>query len=234
MGKTDFKVVDLTHSLSSDIPCWDGNCGFHLAMETDYKDCSGPDFFRIQKITTLAGTGTHMDAPAHCFSGAKAIDALDLKNLVTDCAVIKVNDVVDENYIVMPEMVEKFEKENGKIRPNTFVIIYTGWDKYWNTPEKYRNNLQFPSVHESTAKLLLERDIAGLGTDTLSADATGKSFPVHRAILGAGKYLVENIANANDLSSTGARIFVMPIKIKEGTEAPIRLVALLDYEQSSS
>src|ERR1700731_2552559 len=120
MEKLDFKIVYLTHTLSPEIPCWDGDCGFNLAMEIDYKDCSGPDFFRTQKITTRAGMGTHMDAPAHCFSGAKTIDVLDLENLVTDCAVIKVNDVADKNYVVMPEMIWKFEKENGKIKPNTF------------------------------------------------------------------------------------------------------------------
>jgi kynurenine formamidase len=63
---------------------------------------------------------------------------------------------------------------------------------------------------------------------TPSADARGgEDFPVHRAILGAGKYLVENVANAKELPPTGARIFVMPMKIKDGTEAPIRLVALV-------
>jgi kynurenine formamidase len=225
MKKLDFKVVDLTHTLSPEIPCWDGDCGFHLALESDYKDCPGPDFFRTQTISSRAGMGTHIDAPAHCFPGARTIEALDIQDLITDCAVIKVNDVADEKYVIMPGIIEKFERENGAIRPNTFIIFCTGWSKYWSTPGKYRNNLQFPSVHESTAKLLLQRNIAGLGTDTLSADAQGKSFPVHRAILGAGKYLVENITNLDDLPPTGAKIFVMPIKIKEGTEAPIRLIA---------
>jgi kynurenine formamidase len=95
----------------------------------------------------------------------------------------------------------------------------------WDNKEKYRNNLQFPSIHEDTAKLLLERNIAGLGVDTLSADTGKNGFPVHRAILSAGKYLVENIANANTLPSVGAKICVLPIKIKEGTEAPVRLLA---------
>ncbi len=218
------RLVDLTHSLSPEIPCWDGDCGFSLTIETDYKDCTGPDRFRTQKIETRAGMGTHIDAPAHCFQGAKTIDALDLKDLVTDCAVIKVHDIADENYIITPEVLKEFEKKNGIIQTNTFVIFHTGWDKHWST-EKYRNSLRFPSVHEETAKLLLQRNISGLGTDTLSADARGESFPVHRCILGAGKYLVENIVNARELPSTGAKIFIMPTKIKGGTEAPIRLVA---------
>jgi kynurenine formamidase len=150
-----------------------------------------------------------------------------MEELVTDCVVIDVSSEAKEDYIAMPEVVEKFEKENRKINPGTFVIFYTGWDKYWETPEKYRNDYKFPSIHESTAQLLIERNITGIGTDTLSADTGVAGFPVHRTILGAGKYLVENIANAKELPSTGAKIFVLPMKIKGATEAPVRLVALI-------
>lgn len=220
------KIIDLTHALSSDIPRWDDSCGFELKLVTDYKDCAPPDLFRTQKIAADLSLGTHMDAPAHCIPGAKTIDALRLEDLVADCAVIKI-DGAGEDHVAMPDAVERFERENGAIQPNTFVIFCTGWDKHWDDPKKYRNGLKFPSVHESTAKLLLERGITGLGIDALSADARGESFPVHRAILGAGKYLVENVANADQLPATGAKIFVMPVKIKEGTEAPIRLVAII-------
>lgn len=66
-----------------------------------------------------------------------------------------------------------------------------------------------------------------IGIDTLSPDAGGKDFPVHRVILGAGKYIVENIANAAAVPPTGAKILIMPVKIKDGTEAPVRLVAVV-------
>ena len=174
-----------------------------------------------------SGIGTHVDAPAHCIPGGKTIDKLEMKDLVADCVVIDVSIEANEDYVAMPEVVEKFEKEYGEIKPNSFVIFYTGWDKHWNNTEKYRNNHKFPSVHESTAELLLKRNIAGLGIDTLSADTGADGFKVHNAILGAGKYLVENIANGNVLPPIGAKIFVLPIKIKDGTEAPVRLIGLI-------
>jgi len=223
----ELKIVDLTHTLSPDVPSWDGSCGFELSIATDYKDCTPPDLFRIQKVKCGTGIGTHMDAPAHVISGGRTIDNLTLEELVTDCVVIDVSSEADENYIIMPEVVENFEKEYGKIKPNSFVIFYTGWDKFWGDREKYNNKHKFPSVDVSTAKLLLERNITGLGIDTLSSDTGNNGFPVHRAILGANKYLVENIANAKELPPMGAKSLVLPMKIKEGTEAPIRLIALL-------
>lgn len=217
-------IIDLTHTLSSDIPSFDGDCCFSVHIATDYKDCTPPNLFCVQKIEAKAGAGTHMDAPAHCFEISATIDELELKNLLTDCIVIHI-DKADANYLAMPDVVHSFEEEYGTIPPNAFVVFHTGWDKHWSNPKQYRNDLHFPSIHEETAKLLLERDVAGIGIDTLSPDAGGKDYPVHRVILGAGKYLVENVANAKNVPPTGARILIAPMKIKGGTEAPIRLIA---------
>lgn len=223
----DFKIVDLTHRLLPEIPTWDGSCGFELSINTDYKDCTPPDLFRTQKVKCGAGIGTHMDAPAHVKEGGITIDKLNLEELITDCVVIDVSAVADAAYMIKPEVVEKFEKEHGEIKSNSFVIFYTGWDKRWGNREKYINDHKFPSVDKSTAELLLKRNITGLGIDTLSADTGANGFPVHQLILGADKYLVENIANAKELPPIGAKSFVLPMKIKDGTEAPIRLIALI-------
>jgi kynurenine formamidase len=223
----DFKVIDLTHTIHSDIPGWDGDCGFSMSIKTDYKDCTPPDIFRTNQINMGLGTGTHMDSPAHAIPNGITIDNLDINNLVTGCVVIDVSKIADENYKIMPEVVEEFEKRNGEIPSNSFVIFYTGWDKNWEDKKKYHNNHNFPSVDENTAKLLIERNIAGLGIDTLSADTGKNGFPVHNLILGDGKYLVENIANAKDVPETGAKILVLPMKIKDAAEAPIRLIALI-------
>lgn len=223
----EIKPIDLTHTLSATTPFWDGSCGFTLSINGDYTECTPPDLFRTQKIQMNAGIGTHMDAPAHCIPGARTIESLNLEELIVDCVVIHLRDSVDENYLIMPSSIEEFEKEYGKIPAHSFVIFYTGWEKYWNDQDKYINNHNFPAVDVSTAKLLLERDIAGLGIDTLSPDTGKNGFGVHQAILGAGKYLVENIANAKLLPPTGAKIAVLPMKIEGGTEAPIRLVGFI-------
>ena len=52
---------------------------------------------------------------------------------------------------------------------------------------------------------------------------------VHRLILGAGKYIVENIANANCLPATGCYTLALPIKSVAASESPIRLIALCTW-----
>jgi kynurenine formamidase/GNAT superfamily N-acetyltransferase len=218
-----YQVVDLTHTVSSSIPTWEGGCGFLLHTTQDYKDVG----FRIQRFEMVAGIGTHMDAPCHQVAGGGSIDDLPLSDLIAPCVVIDVSSKVHERYKVSVEDILEFEKEHGKIPGSSFVILRTGWDRFWDTPEKYRNNLVFPSVSVEAATALLQRGICGLGIDTLSPDSFDGGFDVHSTLLGAKKYIVENIANSSLLPPTGSSIVCAPIKVEGGAEAPVRLIGLL-------
>jgi len=217
--------IDLTHTLNPTVPNWNGNCGFKNNVVVNYADCKTKTKFCVQTFEMNAGIGTHMDAPAHCFSDGKTISDIPLGQLINPCVVINIADKCHESYQVSIDDILHFEKQYGKIEKHHFVIIRTGWDKYWSQPEKYRNNLKFPTVSSDVAELLLQREIVGLGIDTLSPDSDSGDFPVHDLVLGAGKYIVENIANAHLLPPTNSYVIALPLKIKDGTESPIRLIA---------
>lgn len=222
-----FTFIDLTHSLSPTIPQWGENCGFQHKTECDYTDCDTDVKFRVQKFEMSAGIGTHMDAPAHCIPGGLTIADIPLEKLITPCVVIDISEKANERYSLSRKDIIDFENKYGIIPANTFVIIYTGWGKLWNQPIKYRNNLVFPSVSKEAAELFIERNITGLGIDTLSPDRAEDGFPVHQLLLNSGKYIIENVANCNNLPCVGAFIIALPIKIKDATEAPIRLVGMI-------
>lgn len=232
-----FSLIDLTHTLSPHIPAWNLQCGFQHSITLDYSDCLSDIKFCVQQINTPAGIGTHMDAPSHCIPGGAHINELPLKQLIAPCVVIDVSagvltkadvsDRADEHYVVTPDDIATFEKKYGTIAPGSFVIIRTGWDRLWNEPARYHNNVVFPSVSPAAAQILLDRGIVGLGIDTLSPDLQSAGFQVHSLLLGAGKYIVENVAHADLLPPVGSFSLALPIKIEGGTEAPIRLIGLI-------
>lgn len=225
--KFPYRVIDLTHTIDENSPSWDGSCGFKHEIKLDY-DCSSAVQFRVQQIKMNAGIGTHMDAPAHCIPGASTIDELQLSNLIAPCIVIDVSKSAHERYSVSPEDIKDFEKNHGTINHGSFIMIQTGWEQFWCDSEKYRNNHLFPSISGAAAELLLDRGIVGLGIDTLSPDRSEDAYPVHALILGAGKYIIENAANLSSLPAKGSFILALPIKTKGGTEAPLRLIGLVD------
>src|SRR5579885_927188 len=227
LGLNDFTFIDLTHSLSADVPHWGVDVGFkYNARYIQTPESARQVRFRVQRLEMSAGIGTHLDAPSHCFENGQAVAAIPLQSLISPCRVIDVSAKAHETYSVTEEDIALFEEEFGTIPRGAFVIIYTGWDQRWNQPEKYRNEKIFPNVSVEAARLLLSRGITGLGIDTLSPDAFGSSFPVHELILGAGKYIIENVANANQLDPADGYVFALPMKISDGTEAPMRLIGM--------
>lgn len=232
MLSKNFKCIDLSHPINAQIPTWDGSCGFDLDLLCDYENCDSSTKFRVQKLNMKAGAGTHLDAPLHCFSRGKSIDQIPLKDLVLPSIVINVADKAKADYQLSIVDIQNFESDHGNIPSNHLVIIYTGWSKYWNDPSKYRSedsqgHMHFPSVSSKAAEYLLERNVNGLAIDTLSPDLPGNDYPVHRLFLGAGKYIIENIAQANQLPPRGAQVIAAPLKIEGGTEAPLRMIGIV-------
>ncbi len=55
----------------------------------------------------------------------------------------------------------------------------------------------------------------------------------HTRILSLNLFGIENVNNLGQLPPVGAKVYIMPIKIEEGSGAPIRLVGMWDDESES-
>ncbi len=223
-----YQLIDLTHALDSTIPTWNSACGFNHDVHMDYSDCTGEDTFRVMKVKMHAGIGTHMDAPSHCIAKGKCIDDFDVNDLILPCVVIDVVSQCHEQYSLSAQDIADFESQFGPIVQNSCVMVKTGWSKFWNEPLRYHNNHVFPSISPEAVDLLLERKVSAIGIDTLSPDRPQDGFKVHKAFLGAGKIIIENVANLDNMPPLGSFVMILPIKIKDGTEAPVRLVGLIE------
>jgi kynurenine formamidase len=227
-----YRLIDLTHTLACTIPTWPGRCGFNHDLHMDYSQCQGKDQFRVMTLKMHAGIGTHMDAPSHMIVGGKCIDDFDVNELIMPCVVIDVSDQCHERYTLAVQDVVDFESKYGPIPKGSCVMVNTGWEKFWDTPVRYHNTHVFPSVSLEAALFLLDRGVSALGIDTLSPDRPENGFNVHRTFLDAGKILIENVANLNKMPCVGAFVMALPLKVKDGTEAPMRLVGLIKREKN--
>lgn len=225
------RVIDLTHLVDSGAPTWNGTIGYRVATLLDYADCSaesGP--FCVQSMKMYAGVGTHIDMPAHCIPGGLMVDELELAQMVVGCSVVDVSEQAHEAYVVSPVDIAVYEQQYGRIPQGNFVIIHTGWGRYWPSSDLYRNDFKFPTISVDTAKMLVDRKIVGVGIDTLSPDGANGGFPVHRMLLGAGIYIVENVANAERMPPVNSWVVVAPMKIGGTTEAPVRLLGFVSKD----
>ncbi len=223
-----FAVVDLTHTMAVGMPSFSGQPNYLQELSAEYKRG-----FAMNSLLMLEHAGTHMDAPAHLIQGGQEVSDLKLQNLWAPLFIINIASKSEKNagYQMSPVDILDFEKNHGKIPAGGFVVASTGWDKHWSNPDRYRNvvngTMLFPTFSSETADLLLAREIAGIGIDTLSPDGPDSEFPVHHKILGAGKVILENLNNLSKVPHTGASIMALPLKIKGGAESPVRAVAII-------
>ena len=222
-----YRFVDLSHPLDPHVPTWNGSCGFQSEIKLDYDKG-----LRVQQVKMHAGVGTHLDAPAHFFEGGSDIAGIPLERLIIPAFCLDLSTVAHETYQISRADLLAFEKRYGSIEKGSLFIGYTGWSVRWNKPDLYRNEdsahrMRFPTFSREAALLLLERDVAGIAIDTLSPDPEASDFPVHKLLLGSGKFIIENIASANRLPPIGAYVICLPLRAVGLTECAIRAVGLL-------
>lgn len=220
-------LIELTHLLTPHVPTWGGSCGFCLEIKKDYDR-----MFRVQQIKMHAGVGTHMDAPSHRFEDGGSIESIPLEQLIVPACVIDVSAQAHADYELSCEDVERYERDHGKIVKNALVIVHTGWGRFWSQPDAYRNvdakgQMHFPAISGAAGELLVERDVAGIAIDTISPDCLDQTYPVHKAVLGAGKYIIENIAQCALMPPRGGYVIALPLRAKDATECPARVVGLV-------
>ncbi len=230
------KIIDLTYPLNKSNAYWPGPSYSPFKYET---------VATLNENGVFSGTystpehlGTHIDAPNHFEDNKLSVDKLKLESLVGPAFVLDISEKVENNanYELTIDDITIWENANGRIQERSIVLLNTGWWKRWNDYEKYKNSdddnvLHFPGYSEESARFLIEkRNINGIGIDTLSADfGMSPKFPVHHIINGAGKYILENVANLDKLPPSGATLLIAPIKIEGGSGGQARIWAILGF-----
>ena len=227
------KAVDLTQPLYNGMPYWPGTEPVKIERLADYDKG-----YRMHKFTMWENIGTHVDSPSHFVAGKgkRTIDQLSLNQLIVPIAVINLQSkvVVNDDYMMSVADITEWESRNGKLKPGCLFVMNTGWYKKFSNPHEYVNQdkegvLHFPGFSPAAAKLLVERQVAGIGIDTLSLDpGNDLSFPVHNIILAANKFQIENLNNLDALPTTGAVAVIGVLPVRDGSQAQARVIALYE------
>lgn len=229
-GKT--RVLDLSYPISDKMVPWPGDA---KAFEANTNATVEKEGYFTRSFWMLEHYGTHMDAPAHFPPGTTTVDKIPPERLFGPAVVLDVTKEAerDPDYQLSAKDVFAWERKHGSIPAGAIVLLRTGWSKRWPDVARYRNQdvngkMHFPGFSVESAKVLLERRVNGLGCDTLSIDpGNSPDFPVHRLVLGAGVYLLENLADLSGLPEAGALLIAAPIKLEGGSGGAVRAFALL-------
>jgi len=239
------RVVDLTETLAPEFPPISlppemGQVWPFRIEEVARYDERGPAWY-WNGFETGEHTGTHFDAPIHWVSGKdlpeNSVDQINPAKFVGPACVLDVTADVqkDSDFLLTVERIERWEAEHGRIPAGAWVLLRTGWSK--RTDPKQYINLQDDGPHtpgmvkECSELLARDRDVLGLGVETVGTDAGRAAtfdppFPNHYVMHGSGKFGLAGLCNLDQLPPTGAVVIAAPLKIVNGSGSPLRVIAI--------
>ncbi|MBO9204457.1 MULTISPECIES: cyclase family protein [Niastella] len=232
------KWIDLTYSFSEQTLYWPNNpTGFKLDTQANGITPAG-FYYSSNAFSAPEHGGTHLDAPVHFAKAHQTTDQVPLEHLTGGAIVIDVSEraLKEADYLISVQDIEAWEKANGKIPDSTIVLFRTGYGKYYPDAKKYFGtdekgagaipHLHFPGIDPAAAEWLVRRQVKAVGLDTPSIDyGQSKDFKTHQVLLAKDIPAFENVANLDQLPVTGAYIVALPMKIRNGSGGPLRIIA---------
>jgi kynurenine formamidase len=223
------RARDLTHLFREGFPVYTGDPPARETLVT----IPANGFYK-QRWTFDEHSGTHMDAPGHFTVGGRLSPQITPQELFVPACVIDISARVATNpdSVVTVDDLRDFERRHGRIPKGAGVFMYSGWESRVNDPAAYKNvgadtRFHFPGFGVDAVDWLLERrSIKCIGVDTLSLDnGPSQTFDVHKLLLGADKYGLENLANLKTIPPRGAETAVGLVPWEEGSGGPCRVIA---------
>jgi kynurenine formamidase len=240
------RVVDLTQTLSPEFPAlvlppqfgqvW----AFKQERICQY-DEKGPGWY-WNNFSCGEHTGTHFDAPIHWITGkdfpANTVETITPSLFIGPACVVDASKEVAANpdWVLTVEFLEAWEASHGSIPAGAWLLFRTDWSKRIVDPAAFVNmredGAHTPGPSQAAVEWLIQRNVRGFGVETINTDA-GQSYawpvgyPCHTLMHGANKLGLQCLTNLDQLPATGAVIVSAPLKIKDGSGSPLRVLALI-------
>jgi kynurenine formamidase len=226
------KYVDMTHTITPQIPVWAGFASPTFSQTIDPKTGKiytyAADGFQASAYNLPTDQlGTQLDPPAHWNPNYPAIDELPPTFAIRPLCVISIVDKVakDPNYsLSVPDIID-WEKTHGQVPPGSVVFVRSDWSKKWPDPA-LATLTKFPGVSLAALKFLhLQRGILMHGHETLDTDST-PNLEGEGWLLRNGYTQGEGIANLDQVPETGALVVIGYPKFGGGTGGYARYIAI--------
>ena len=215
--------IDLTMTVSEDLPAFPGSPSPHVIPWETIAD----DGYNLELVFMSTHTGTHIDAPRHFVRRGATVDRIPPSRLVCEAVVLGLAGR-DASMPITWSDVAAAAPQSGLPAPGEALVIRTGWS---DRTERDSYFGRCPGLSADAARRIASLRPALVGIDSPSIDAgNASSFPAHKALLGAGIPVVENLTGLMKIRTERFRLAVLPLKLGGGTGAPARALCLGEVE----
>ncbi|MFC7020330.1 MULTISPECIES: cyclase family protein [Haloarcula] len=212
--------IDLTQTLAEDSPTLPP---LHPKPEFEDYATLEEDDYNSTLLHLETHCGTHMDAPTHFLSKDeyRTIEEITVDEMVTEGVVCDFTDKAPGEGIGRDELAAQCEAHD--LQAGDYLILDCGMAPA--DTETYLKNFVYPE--ESAAEYMVERDIACVAIDALSADKPGATLEehhVHYTLLPEDILIVEGVANLEGVSPGRYDVICTPIPYANRDGSQVRLL----------
>ncbi len=226
-------MLDGGVSSSADSFALGGHVGTHIDALCHFS-CGGKLYGGVE------AAGVQNDSTGFTKLSVDAIAPILRRAVLLDIATEHKVDALPTEFAITPDHLNAALKTaRTTIHPGDVVLVRTGWGRYFGNFAKFvtggedsnpRHGAAGPGPELEAAQWLSERKVFAAGSDTIAFERVpAASMPVHvHLLVESGIHIIEAL-DLEQLSRDGVREFVFiaaPLKIRGGTGAPIRPMAL--------
>ncbi|MGM5471248.1 cyclase family protein [Flavobacteriaceae bacterium LMO-SS05] len=235
-------IIDLTHEFSDETIYWVTAKEFELEIVAKGPTDQG-FYYSANNFSGAEHGGTHIDAPIHFAENKQSVNEIPLEKLIGNAIKIDVsqNALKNRDYLISIDDFKNWEThQNMQIPDGSIVLLETGYSKFYPDKKTYLGTdergpdaikqLHFPGLSPEAATWLVEeRNIHAIGLDTPSIDfGQSTNFESHVALLSKNIPAFENLTNLDQLPLKDFFVIALPMKIKDGSGGPLRIVAIIE------
>lgn len=206
------KMIDLSHSITEDMPLFPGSRAPRLERIL-VQGC------KETNLNLNSHLGTHVDAPAHTEENGACLDALPVDRFFGLCQKLDVSQFrggsIPKSFL---------EEQEATLACCKFLALHSGYDQHWGEDAYFDG---YPTLSEEAAQYLAEfEELSGVAMDMVSADVIdSRELPIHHILLGSGKLIIENLCNLHEVIGELFLLSALPLQYPQADASPLRAVA---------
>lgn len=220
-ASTASQWIWISHILAQDTPAYGG--GKSLGISHEKSLCAG-DSCNAVRLDLHNHLGSHVDAPLHFIPDGQAVEAYPPEDWMFSRPLL-VDLPLEGPVLITPDLLEP-QLPPG-VLAHDLLIIRTGFEQYRGEERFWKES---PGLSATLAPWLQEKfsDLSAIGVDCISISSLQhreEGRHAHRALLGSGLRLFEDLALAALKQHRLKQVIAMPLRFENADGAPCSIVA---------
>lgn len=202
------KIYDLTHKTENNMTA------YSLEEKPDIKNIFAikKDGFNVTSLGLSSHLGTHIDVPFQMIENGRNICDFPLETFFGKGKCISFNELENINF------------NSSEIKNIDFLLVYTGWNKFWNEENYFKN---YPVISDEIISKITFSNLKGIGIDCISPDFyNSENMEKHKKLLESNKIIIENLCSLETVLGKDFYFSCLPLK-GEFDGCPVRAAAII-------